>query len=130
MIMKITILQRSQFTTLNFPLLRSQKGNSYHFVAFLEECDDIISYVKNYLAVHFTIDYVIELTCYISLSALFKQDQYSSGHLPEQVGLTRFCDIAFQYLPGRIPDKNGLGPVCEHLPVLQSRLPGKGSDDL
>jgi type III restriction enzyme len=28
------------------------------FAAFLEECDDIISYVKNYLAVHFTIDYV------------------------------------------------------------------------
>ena len=26
--------------------------------AFLEECDNIISYVKNYLAVHFTIDYV------------------------------------------------------------------------
>ncbi|CAN2044529.1 type III restriction enzyme [Candidatus Magnetomoraceae bacterium gMMP-1] len=28
------------------------------FAAFLEECDDIISYVKNYLAVHFQIDYV------------------------------------------------------------------------
>ena len=28
------------------------------FAAFLEECDDIISYVKNYLAVHFKIDYV------------------------------------------------------------------------
>jgi len=28
------------------------------FATFLEECDDIISYVKNYLAVHFTIDYV------------------------------------------------------------------------
>ncbi|MDK2974450.1 MAG: type restriction enzyme [Methanofollis sp.] len=27
------------------------------FAAFLENCDDIISYVKNYLAVHFTIDY-------------------------------------------------------------------------
>jgi len=27
------------------------------FAAFLEECEDIISYVKNYLAVHFTIDY-------------------------------------------------------------------------
>jgi len=26
--------------------------------AFLEECDDIISYVKNYMAVHFKIDYV------------------------------------------------------------------------
>ena len=28
------------------------------FAAFLEECDDIISYVKNYMAVHFKIDYV------------------------------------------------------------------------
>ncbi len=28
------------------------------FAAFLEDCDDIISYVKNYLAVHFKIDYV------------------------------------------------------------------------
>ena len=28
------------------------------FAAFLEECDDIISYVKNYMAVHFQIDYV------------------------------------------------------------------------
>ncbi len=28
------------------------------FAAFLEECDDIISYVKNYYAVHFKIDYV------------------------------------------------------------------------
>lgn len=28
------------------------------FAAFLEECDDIISYVKNCLAVHFKIDYV------------------------------------------------------------------------
>ncbi len=28
------------------------------FASFLEECDDIISYVKNYLAVHFQIDYV------------------------------------------------------------------------
>lgn len=27
------------------------------FAAFLENCDDIISYVKNYLAVHFKIDY-------------------------------------------------------------------------
>ncbi len=28
------------------------------FASFLEECEDIISYVKNYLAVHFKIDYV------------------------------------------------------------------------
>jgi type III restriction enzyme len=28
------------------------------FAAFLEECNDIISYAKNYLAVHFQIDYV------------------------------------------------------------------------
>ncbi len=28
------------------------------FAAFLEECDDIISYVKNYFSVHFKIDYV------------------------------------------------------------------------
>lgn len=28
------------------------------FASFLEECDDIISYVKNYMAVHFKIDYV------------------------------------------------------------------------
>ncbi|MDA3791036.1 MAG: DEAD/DEAH box helicase family protein [Desulfobacula sp.] len=28
------------------------------FAAFLEECDDIVSYVKNYMAVHFQIDYV------------------------------------------------------------------------
>jgi len=28
------------------------------FAAFLEECEDIVSYVKNYLAVHFQIDYV------------------------------------------------------------------------
>lgn len=28
------------------------------FAAFLEDCDDIISYVKNYFAVHFNIDYV------------------------------------------------------------------------
>ncbi len=28
------------------------------FADFLEECDDIISYAKNYLAVHFTLDYV------------------------------------------------------------------------
>ena len=28
------------------------------FAAFLEKCDDIISYVKNYMAVHFKIDYV------------------------------------------------------------------------
>lgn len=36
-------------------------GDSYlelEFAAFLEKCDDIISYVKNYLAVHFKIDYV------------------------------------------------------------------------
>ncbi len=28
------------------------------FAAFLEECEDIISYTKNYMAVHFQIDYV------------------------------------------------------------------------
>ncbi|MEH6575680.1 MAG: DEAD/DEAH box helicase family protein [Amphritea sp.] len=28
------------------------------FAAFLENCEDLISYVKNYLAVHFNIDYV------------------------------------------------------------------------
>ncbi|HUV51032.1 MAG TPA: DEAD/DEAH box helicase family protein [Anaerolineae bacterium] len=28
------------------------------FAAYLEDCDDIISYVKNYMAVHFKIDYV------------------------------------------------------------------------
>jgi type III restriction enzyme len=28
------------------------------FAAFLEDCDDIVSYVKNYMAVHFKIDYV------------------------------------------------------------------------
>jgi type III restriction enzyme len=28
------------------------------FAVFLEDCDDIISYVKNYMAVHFKIDYV------------------------------------------------------------------------
>jgi hypothetical protein len=28
------------------------------FAAFLENCDDIISYAKNFLAVHFTIDYI------------------------------------------------------------------------
>ena len=28
------------------------------FAAFLEECNDIVSYVKNYMAVHFKIDYV------------------------------------------------------------------------
>ncbi|MCB9059878.1 MAG: DEAD/DEAH box helicase family protein [Calditrichae bacterium] len=28
------------------------------FAAFLEECEDIVSYVKNYMAVHFKIDYV------------------------------------------------------------------------
>jgi type III restriction enzyme len=28
------------------------------FAAFLEECDDVVSYVKNYMAVHFKIDYV------------------------------------------------------------------------
>ncbi len=28
------------------------------FASFLEKCDDIISYVKNYMAVHFKIDYV------------------------------------------------------------------------
>lgn len=28
------------------------------FAAFLEECDDVASYVKNYMAVHFQIDYV------------------------------------------------------------------------
>lgn len=28
------------------------------FAAFLEDCDDIISYVKNYFSVHFKIDYV------------------------------------------------------------------------
>jgi len=28
------------------------------FAAFFEDCDDIISYVKNYMAVHFKIDYV------------------------------------------------------------------------
>lgn len=36
-------------------------GDSYlelQFAAFLEDCDDIISYVKNYFSVHFKIDYV------------------------------------------------------------------------
>ena len=28
------------------------------FAAFFEDCDDLISYVKNYMAVHFKIDYV------------------------------------------------------------------------
>lgn len=28
------------------------------FAGFLEECDDVVSYVKNYFAVHFQIDYV------------------------------------------------------------------------
>ncbi len=28
------------------------------FAGFLEDCDDVISYVKNYMAVHFQIDYV------------------------------------------------------------------------
>jgi len=28
------------------------------FAAFLEECDDVMSYAKNYMAVHFSIDYV------------------------------------------------------------------------
>ena len=35
-------------------------GDSYfelQFAGFLEDCDDIISYAKNYFAVHFTVDY-------------------------------------------------------------------------
>ena len=28
------------------------------FAAFLEDCDDVVSYAKNYLAVHFKLDYV------------------------------------------------------------------------
>ena len=28
------------------------------FARFLEDCDDVVSYAKNYLAVHFKLDYV------------------------------------------------------------------------
>ena len=28
------------------------------FASFLEDCDDVISYAKNYMAVHFKLDYV------------------------------------------------------------------------
>ena len=28
------------------------------FASFLEDCDDVVSYAKNYLAVHFKLDYV------------------------------------------------------------------------
>jgi len=28
------------------------------FARFLEDCDDVVSYVKNYFAVHFKLDYV------------------------------------------------------------------------
>jgi type III restriction enzyme len=57
---------RNLFGSFNFHFFPKKSmfnkivGDSHlelEFAAFLENCDDIISYVKNYLAVHFTIDY-------------------------------------------------------------------------
>jgi restriction endonuclease len=39
-------------------IVGGQSHLELEFAAFLEACDDIISYVKNYLAVHFKIEYV------------------------------------------------------------------------
>ena len=41
-----------------FNKIIGDKGLELVFARFLEECDDVVSYAKNYLAVHFRLDYV------------------------------------------------------------------------
>jgi type III restriction enzyme len=41
-----------------FNKIIGDKGLELEFARFLEECDDVVSYAKNYLAVHFKLDYV------------------------------------------------------------------------
>jgi len=41
-----------------FNKIIGDKGLELSFARFLEECDDVVSYAKNYLAVHFKLDYV------------------------------------------------------------------------
>ena len=40
------------------PLSFGDKGFELRFASFLEDCGDLVSYAKNYLAVHFKLDYV------------------------------------------------------------------------
>lgn len=41
-----------------FNRIIGDKGLELSFARFLEDCDDVVSYAKNYLAVHFKLDYV------------------------------------------------------------------------
>ena len=41
-----------------FNKIIGDKGLELSFARFLEDCDDVVSYAKNYLAVHFKLDYV------------------------------------------------------------------------
>jgi type III restriction enzyme len=41
-----------------FNKIIGDKGLELVFARFLEDCDDVVSYAKNYLAVHFKLDYV------------------------------------------------------------------------
>ncbi|MBW6502874.1 DEAD/DEAH box helicase family protein [bacterium] len=41
-----------------FNKIIGDKGLELLFARFLEDCDDVVSYAKNYLAVHFKLDYV------------------------------------------------------------------------
>ena len=41
-----------------FNRIVGDSGFELKFASFLDECDDIISYIKNYYAVHFKIDYI------------------------------------------------------------------------
>ena len=54
------IVQEQEYFTPKKSIFNKIIGDS-HFelllASFFDECDDIVSYIKNYLAVHFTIDY-------------------------------------------------------------------------
>ena len=41
-----------------FNKIIGDKGLELSFARFLEDCDDVVSYAKNYMAVHFKLDYV------------------------------------------------------------------------
>ncbi len=84
------------------------------FTAFLEKCDDIVSYAKNFLAVHFVIDYI-------------NKDGFPSNYYPDFLVKVTETDIVIVETKGReeidVPEKmNRLKQWCEDINNAQKDL--------
>jgi type III restriction enzyme len=97
-----------------FNKIIGDSGLELEFTAFLEDCDDIISYAKNFLAVHFTIDYI-------------NKDGFPSNYYPDFLVKVSEKEIVIVETKGLedmdVPEKMGrLKQWCEDINIAQSEF--------